>query len=310
MGRGNNFGLKTRDLAKAGRFAANAAAKRGDLGYQTAADLGDRWGRFARFCHDQGIRRMEQITRETVLAYGHQLAQGERALAPSTAQNAISAVNSVMRLATQGRWARVGAVADCQLAQRSAVREHAPTLDRQPLEAAAEQLREAGHDRGAAVLELAREFGLRSKEASLLDARRAVDQARDRGEIVVSDGTKGGRARVVPVTPAQQVTLERAAQAQQNARSLIPADQSWVAWRHGGLRDAREALQAQGIPRIHDLRAAYASERYAQLTGQPIPLHGGQADRHTDQVARLQVAQELGHNRLEVVAAYIGGRAR
>jgi len=42
------------------------------------------------------------------------------------------------------------------------------------------------------------------------------------------------------------------------------------------------------------------------------PINGGhcyQLDRRLDQDARVQISYELGHNRIVVVAAYVGGRA-
>jgi hypothetical protein len=59
---------------------------------------------------------------------------------------------------------------------------------------------------------------------------------------------------------------------------------------------------------FHDMRAAYACERYQAITGHPAPVITGirQADKALDKKARILLAQELGHNRTDVVAAYIG----
>ena len=64
-----------------------------------------------------------------------------------------------------------------------------------------------------------------------------------------------------------------------------------------------------GLKKIHDLRAAYACDRYKQLTGSVAPVIAGRryVDRSTDRAARQTIAQELGHGRIEVVATYIGG---
>ncbi|MNR63663.1 hypothetical protein D3C85_1860490 [compost metagenome] len=59
------------------------------------------------------------------------------------------------------------------------------------------------------------------------------------------------------------------------------------------------------------MRAAYACERYEQITRHLAPIYGGncyQLDRRLDQEARVQVSYELGHGRIDVVSAYIGGR--
>jgi len=63
---------------------------------------------------------------------------------------------------------------------------------------------------------------------------------------------------------------------------------------------------------FHELRAAYACERYEQITQHRAPINGGQCylvDRNLDRDARRQISYELGHGRIDVIGAYIGGRA-
>ena len=54
MAKGTNFGLKTRDLAKAGRFAVNEMARAGTMAYASAATLGQRWQAFAAYAKSYG----------------------------------------------------------------------------------------------------------------------------------------------------------------------------------------------------------------------------------------------------------------
>lgn len=317
MARANNYGLKTRDLAKAGAFAANRAAREGATSYASAAALGDRWQAFAAYAKGEGIRRMEHVTAQLAAAYGQGIAARVEAgeLSASYGQNLVSAVNSVMRLASQGQWQSVSPTTDCGIEKRSNVRQEAPQgIERGTVAIVADTLRSSGQERGAAVVELAREFGLRSKEASLIDARGALRQVLSQppgqGSVSIISGTKGGRARTIPVTSQQQIeALARAADAQDGARSLVPPEQSWREWQEGGLRNAREALQAAGIGRIHELRAAYAAERYQQITGHLPPMLGGLASREDDRAARLTIAEELGHSRVAIMTAYIGRSA-
>lgn len=310
----NNYGLQTRDMAKAGVFAANAAARDGSLSYASAATIGERWGQFADWARaEEGIKWMEDVDRETVVAYGQELAERVAAgeMAASTAQNYLSAVNTVMGLATKGQWESVSPTKDCGIDQRSSIRESAPgALDREAYSRALDAVRSELGDRAAAVVDLAREFGLRSKEASLIDARAAYAEALSRGVISVSEGTKGGRHREIPITSEKQlVALFNASQAQGSDRSMIPADQTWKSWREGTLRDAREIVQQHTGGGLHDLRSAYACERYEQLTGHAAPVAGGElADRQADREAREQIALELGHGRVDVVSEYVGGR--
>lgn len=311
---GRNYGIGQRDMGKAGKVILNNNADLGYVSFSTAATNGDRWQSFTDWAKDKGVKKMEKVTPEFVKEYGQELAEKVNSgdMSPSTAQNYVSAVNSVMSIATQNEWRSVSPTKDCGIAQRSAVREDAPgALDHAAYSRAVDAVRAEVGERAGAVVELCRELGLRSKEASLLDARAALAEARERGAVTVDAGTKGGREREVPITsPGQVQALERAAQAQGEARAVIPPGESWKSWREDELRDARELVQVATGGGLHDLRAAYACERYEALTGHAAPCAGGEiADRDTDQAARLAVAEELGHGRAEVTAEYVGGRS-
>lgn len=312
MSKSRNFGLGSRDMSKAAAFAANNAVRDGLMGFKHAAGIAREFKQFAAFARDNGVRQMEFVTRELVIRYGEQLADrvSNHEIGQGHAQNAVSAINSVMRLATQGEWQSVSPTRECNIDQRSAIRETPPTgLERGSLAPGLVALSE----RGQAVAELAREFGLRTKEVSLLNAQGALHEARTRGVISVTDGTKGGRPREVPLNrdnaehaARQLAALERAAAAQGTARAVMPPTQNWKEWKEGGLREIRETLQQYGIDRLHDLRSAYACERYQQITSHAAPCLGGQAPRDLDRTARLQIAEELGHGRTSITNSYLG----
>lgn len=308
-----NFGLGQRDMGRAGAVALQNEAKSGAISFSTAGTNADRWDVFTAWARDQDIKKMEAVTRDVVREYGASLAGkvAEGDFSPATAQNYISAVNAVMTIATRGEWASVSPTKDCLIPERSALREDAPgALDRDAYGRAVDAVREQVGERAAAVAELARELGLRSKEASLLNARSALAEAQERGAVTISDGTKGGREREVPITSEAQVqALERAAQAQGDARAVMPADQDWKGWREGELREAREVVREHTGGGLHDLRAAYACERYQAETGHAAPCAGGEiADKSKDLDARVKIAEELGHGRADVTAEYVGGR--
>lgn len=308
--RGNNYGLQTRDMAKAGHFAMNREAANGAASFSTAATVADRFNRFAAVAKADGLRRLEEVTRDKVASYGQDLANrvtnGE--LSPSYAQNLVSAVNTVMNAATRGQWESVSPTKECGIAQRSNVRDTpATSIDRERFETA----QTAATERGQAIVGLARDLGLRSKESSLINAQAALKEAQSTGKVTIAYGTKGGRAREIPITQERQIeSLSRAANVQGQDRSLVPNTQTWAQFRNSELRDTRETLQEHGIKGIHDLRAAYASERYQALTGERTPLEGGQASKADDLAARKIIAVELGHGRerVDVIASYIGGR--
>jgi len=306
--RGNNYGLRTRDMAQAGRFAMKQEAANGDASFSTAASVGDRFTLFAAFAQSEGLRRLEEITAELVTQYGQSLADqvADGTMSASYAQNLVSAINSVMKAATRGEWNSVSPTRTCGIAKRSNIRKTpAASIERDKVEAARERMTA----RGQAITDLARDLGLRSKEASLINAKGALNEARSTGRVTITDGTKGGKRREVPITQGRQIaSLERAALVQGEARSLIPEDQTWAQFRDKGLRGIRETLQRWGMTGLHDLRAGYASERYQALTGHRIPIDGGQATREDDKSAREIIAVELGHGRIDVVASYIGAR--
>ena len=308
-----NFGIGQRDMGKAGDLALTKARQKKSISFSTAATQSARWNSFCTWAREIGVKKMENVTGDIVISYGKKLSAevDSGKMSPSTAQNYVSAVNSVMSIATIGHWKSISPTNDCHIKNRTSVRTDAPeAINRSAFETSVETVRENGGDRAAAIVELARNFGLRSKEASLLDAKSALKQARRDGVIKISDGTKGGLTRAVSILDTQQIeTLVRAAHAQGNARAVMPMECNWQKWREGQLREAREILQAMLNGGLHDLRSAYACERYQTLTGHPTPCAGGIIqDRSIDLSARLQIARELGHGRVDVVSEYVGGR--
>jgi len=68
-----------------------------------------------------------------------------------------------------------------------------------------------------------------------------------------------------------------------------------------------------GLSHMHGLRHAYAQNRYEELTGWKCPAAGGPDSkyltpdqREADRQARLTISRELGHEREQVTAAYLG----
>ena len=302
-----NFGLGSRDMGRAGTFAIQADARSGKNSFSTAETVSDRFQQFAEYAKSEGLRRLEEVSKDTVVAYGQKLAnqvsQGEKSA--SYAQNLVSAVNTVMATASRGQWEPVSPTREAGIAERSNVRETPATSSNR---ATYEQARGALSERAQAIADIARELGMRSKEASLINAERAASQGRETGSVTISDGTKGGRDRTIEVSEHQIAALERASEVQSGDRSMVPANQTWAQFRDGELRETREALQEQGVEGLHDLRAGYAADRYEQLTGQRPPVEGGQTPRDLDRVARAQIAAEMGHGRIDVTNSYLGGR--
>ena len=196
VGGNRNFGYGKK-MAWAGGQALRD--RYGDGHYATVAAHTARWGQFSDWAKStEGIRDARDVTAEAVAAYGERLAEQVRqgTMAVAYAQNLLSSVNVVLEALRGDRAIRISPAAF--VGERSHVRERAPPgLDRSAVHRCAESLRAEGHDRVAAVVELARDLGLREREASMLDARRALREAETRGEVNVTAGTKGARGHHV-----------------------------------------------------------------------------------------------------------------
>jgi hypothetical protein len=310
-----NFGLGSRNMNDAAQIALDRAAETGLIGQCSVSDMVGRFSKFVEFAKAHSVGRLEKVSGELVREYGRGLAAlvNSEKIKPATAQNLISTVNSVMTIVTSGAWQSVGPVQDCGVEQRCAIRESVPpALDRAVYNAVIAELQNRGLERQVSVAELARELGLRSKECSLLDAKKAFSEATKSGFVTISLGTKGGRERSLEITSAKQLdALSKAAGLQGGNRSVMPADKNWSQWREGELRVGREIVQEISGGGLHDLRAAFSCERYRELTGHKTPVENGgkmATDRGADRAARIQIANELGHGRIDVVSEYIGGR--
>jgi hypothetical protein len=308
-----NYGLGSRDMASAGRAAMNSLCEKKGVSFATVDTVSMRWNHFVRFAKSHGIGRMERITSDLVIQYGHKIAEQVRTgeMTPAYAQVLVSAVNTVMGAATRNSWRSVAPVKDCQIPRRTAIRTTAPTaVDRVSFDAVLPFVQAAVGERGVAIALLARELGLRSEEASLIDAPKAASEALKSGSVTILRGTKGGRARTFRVASERQIAaLNFAAAVQGKDRSLVPRYQSYVQWLNGGLRKIRETLAEHNLVGLHELRASYACERYGDLTGRDAPCFGSKiTNRDDDRAARLIISAELGHRRIDVVSEYIGGR--
>ena len=158
----------------------------------------------------------------------------------------------------------------------------------------------------ALSLRLQEAFGLRREESIKLRPAWA-----DQGDVLhlKASWTKGGKERDIPIrSEAQREVLQDAKQLATSG-SLIPAEMSY--------RDQLNRFKAQtaraGIDRVHGLRHHYAQTRNAELTGWKAPAAGGPTAKQLsaeqkgiDRQARLTISRELGHEREQITAVYLG----
>ena len=232
----------------------------------------------------------------------------ERGLSPSTLQNNLSTFRIFAGwIGKAGMVERTDKYVSPGAASRTSINAQDKSWTAAGVDVAAKLAEVAAKDaRVGLQVALQAIFGLRAREAMQLRPHVA-----DKGSyLALTVGTKGGRDRVVPIdTPEKRALIDRAktfaasklASTSDPARTLAQAKNHYY-----------HVLRSCGITRAdgitgHGLRHGYANDRYQQIAGQPSPVRGGTTpDPDTDQAARLEVAEELGHSRASVTTHYLG----
>lgn len=291
--------------------------------YATVKAHSDRWLAFVKWCRSgQGpdINDARQLYRKVLADYAAYLRDVVRRgdLAVSIAQNRLSSVNSTMAALRGDQYVKLPNPSKALGMQRTGVRQSVPHgQDRKQVKQIVDALCRTNQLRAAAVVLLARATGIRLREAILANLPRLSREANDLGRINIQDGTKGGRAgasapRWIMVDDLVRDALEFAWHVSRTgSRNLIAQHESYRSFLEDTVGPARNILHAHHLKGFHELRAAYACERYEQITEQLAPIYSDQsdrADRNLDSEARTQTSCELGHGRINVVAAYIGGQ--
>ncbi|SDQ38439.1 Integrase [Pseudomonas sp. UC 17F4] len=317
---GRNFGYG-RQLSYAGPQALKDMFGGGHYG--TVRAHCNRWQAFVKWCRSElgpGINDARLIDREVLADYAAYLCDMVRRgdLAVSTAQNRLSSVNRAMAALRGDQYVKLPSPSKALGMQRSGVRQSVPQgQDREEVNQIVDALCSLDQGRVAAIILLARATGMRLREAILADLPRLSREAKELGRINIQDGTKGGRAgasapRWILVDDHVRGALGFARQVSPTgSRNLIAPDENYLNVLQEISRSARDTLHAHNLKGFHELRAAYACERYEHITLHRAPINGGQCcqvDRHLDREARRRISYELGHGRIDVVATYIGGR--
>ena len=292
--------------------------------YGTVKAHSDRWQAFVRWCRSEegpGFNDARQINWQTLLDYaGHlrqQVDQGELGIA--TALNRLSSVNRTLAALRGDQYVKVPSPSKALGMRRTSVRCSVPQgQDREHVKRIVEVLCKHQQPRAAAIGKLARATGMRLREAIMADLPRLKREAEHYDKINIQDGTKGGRGgatapRWITVDDHIREALRYAELVSpEGSRNLLAPHESYLDFQREIVRPARDILHTHNLKGFHELRAAYACERYEQITHHLAPINGGRCrrlDPGLDREARLQISYELGHGRIDVVSAYIGGRA-
>jgi len=155
-------------------------------------------------------------------------------------------------------------------------------------------------------LRLQQAFGLRREEAIKFSPSYA-----DKGDKLVlkASWTKGGKAREIPIRNAAQRLLLDEIRNVVGRGALIPANKNY----YQQMRTYERNTAKAGLDKNHGLRHAYAQTRYEEITDWQCPVQGGPdrksltaQQRSMDHEARHTISRELGHERIAVVAVYLG----
>jgi hypothetical protein len=313
-----NYALGSREMTLAAKNALTRAGK----SFSSVATISQRFSHFAAYAKQEfGAKIMEQLTRNIVIAYAKTLVEkvnsGE--LSPATAQNYLSAVNVILSLARGDSALRVKPVSEAGFPSRSGIAKINKSVSLEAHNSAINKATEVI----SIMLELQRNLGLRFEESAKIDAKKVLSgYGLGKNFVTITDGTKGGRIREVPIFSYSQIqALQRAAsyQAKHHQRSMIPKAKSYKDFRN----DAYNQIRNLGI-NFHGERHAYAQERYKQLMGFNAPVVEGTTSlanlrfeafrlgvpvsllKEKDFLVRLQISTELGHCRISITRSYLG----
>ncbi|MBP7691095.1 MAG: integrase domain-containing protein [Anaerolineales bacterium] len=252
---------------------------------------------FAEWCRDRyGVKRLAEITPDMTDAFVASLRN--RALSPATINTYVCAIKKL----------------DVGLRQLGWRREKAPLLvtahDGRRADVVADPYSVEDAERlinalvridpqYGQVARLERVSGLRISEAVHLQAEHITPD----GSRIILDGpgihTKGGRPRQVPILPQNQVVMvELLAQRHPDGHLFIHRQSLAAAIKRATSRLVPK-LGIQVGNGTHSFRKLYANELFKYLLEEKaLPL----------EEARSLVSQALGHNRIDVLKAYIGSR--
>lgn len=158
-------------------------------------------------------------------------------------------------------------------------------------------------------LRLQEAFGLRREESIKIQPDIA-----DKGDrLYLKDSwCKGKIAREVLIrNPEQRAILDEVKLfcRENGSKSLIPSNLQYKQQ----LKAYEYQTSKVGLSSMHGLRHRYAQTLYRDLTGWEAPNAGGPKkseltvdQKKLDRMARLQISRELGHQREEITAVYLG----
>lgn len=276
---------------------------------------------FAAFCKRNNIRDARDIDEELIGAYGKYVrvrlyipyvwpdGHIDQPISVSYAHNLISTVNTTMYAMRKNEELHLSARTALGV-PRSHIRKTQIEADIADVKTATDRMIAADMHRGAAVVFLARTWGMRPQEAILQDLDRMKREVEKTGSAAILEGCKGGRiclTRTIEAGETQLKSLEFAlAVRPHGSKCLLSKTDSMISFYRTTLNRCRRILRKCGIPSYRELRAAFAQDVYESIVRGPSPLRGPIGDRALDRIARKAVSRMLGHDRYQIASSYIG----
>ncbi|CAK1869339.1 integrase domain-containing protein [Vibrio sp. 1CM24A] len=321
-----NCGLRSKDINSAAKNALKEKFYAGQIGYATMTDQHNRFKQFSEFINEKfSVTDLRGVTREHIERFAESLNEkiDKDGKSASSAQNILSAVNTVMSQAIGSNALQVSA-RDCCLPSRSGIAIENKAISESQHHQIASQLPE----RLAALSEIQRALGLRFEESCKGNSQKMLSDALNRQIVIVELGTKGGQSRTVQITSQKQIdALQQTASIQGSHHSMIPSHMTYSQFQSAAYKE-----YAQSNYRPHSERHAYAQNSYSKhleaitkISGLRCPVetgikHGAQHHQYLskkigcsvkqakefDHQARIYVAEELGHHRINITNAYLG----
>ena len=166
-------------------------------------------------------------------------------------------------------------------------------------------------ERAAGVLLMCYGFGLRIREAVMMN----VFKSEDGDSLMVVHGTKGGRARNVPIEHEWQKRLL------EDVKGIVDQASGKLMRRGLGVEQMIQrvyymmkkhglTLAESGVS-AHGLRHQYMHERFEEQLGIPAPVKGGDIsvlDKKEFDDATGRLMERAGHSRVTIGASYYGSR--
>lgn len=150
------------------------------------------------------------------------------------------------------------------------------------------------------------------REAILIDAKKSLKQAKQKGHVDIRKGTKGGRGkkveRLIESNKRIMFALELSVKIQGKRTSFIPNDERLITFYRRIHNVALPILKEFDIAKIHDLRAAFACDEYEHELGIEAPVINGKSVNKTPEIKEKlkNISRKLGHNREYIIDSYCG----